>query len=146
MENKRHTAFSLVEIITVLLIIAAFTGMLLPVSEKIETKANLAHDIRMVAAAKNAAYVEYYSDGREGQNVLYVFDGEKATEISTASVAGIKGYGKSKYGVWEEKYGATGAPVTAEGSSNFLFAYIEDGSIRILWSENGTAPGITITL
>ena len=138
-KNKAFTSTEMLIVVSIIAILAGLTGIL---KDRIERKARLAYDMGSVRTARNAAYIEYYADGREHEKVLYVFDGEKAYAVTTATVNGIMGYGKSEYGTWKEEYGAQGHPVSENGRKNFLFAYIEEGAITMLWSENNMAHGI----
>lgn len=140
-EKKR--AVTLVEMFIVLIIIAFLAGALVLTFEKVERKSKLTVDIASVRNAKTAAVLKYAEDISQ-RSAVYAYDGEKAIRIDALTegepIPEIKGYGKSKYGVWKEEYGAAGNPVSENGTSNYHIIFVDKGKTAITWSEEETPP------
>ena len=142
---KNRKGYTLVEVLIALIIISLLAGALVLIFGKIERKSKLTVDIANVRTAKSAAVMKY-ADSAGGRKAVYIYDGEKVLDVTDGEIPpDTKGYGKSAFGVWKEEYGAEGHPVSENGTANYIIAFLDNGKMKLRWSEAGMSLNETIT-
>lgn len=128
--------FTLAELLVTVSIIGVLVAVSIPIFASQLSKSKLAVDQANVRSAKAAALVEYMSSNIS-EEITYYYNAASGTVQK--NIDGISGYGKTTDEKLKVQTGATGDPVSDDGTAAFVAVTIPDelsSGIELAWTTS----------